>query len=264
MTVSRESERAGPVTDQPTGVWVYGVCPMDEDLDLDTLTDDLGTGRMWAVEQDGLRTVVGEASETPASAAESTALRAHLRVLEALHAKTTLVPAAFGTVLPDEQAIRTHLLAGRDEELRRLLERLAGRVEVIVRAEADDDAVVETVLAEHPDIRQQGRGIESARDPMARLRGRLALGERVAEAVAAHQRAVASALLERLSSHADAVAPRDEEALTSLDAAFLIEEGQLDVFDADVDELAAEHPGWRFRSVGPAPPHHFVDAPWSG
>src|SRR2546423_715017 len=76
----------------------------------------------------------------------------HLRVLEEAFSVSTVVPCAFGMLLPSEEAVRRDFLQVRRKELRALLRRLDGFVQLNVRAFYDEDVVLREVVADDPAI----------------------------------------------------------------------------------------------------------------
>ncbi|MEU8587679.1 GvpL/GvpF family gas vesicle protein [Streptomyces sp. NPDC048664] len=111
--------------------YVYAVCrPLSAPLQL--------TGVSGAparqLEHHGLVAVV---SQVPADADWRTMSRAHRNIVDALTGVTTPLPLRPGLVFPDDSAVRV-MIEEREEEFRRALERIEGRVEWNLRVSCDD------------------------------------------------------------------------------------------------------------------------------
>ena len=184
-------------------------------------------------------------------------LHSHLRVLETAFAKTTIVPCAFGMVLPSRESVERDLLAARRAELLVLLERLDGRMQLNVTAAYDEDTVLREIVQNEPEVarqREQSRALGAAAH-FASVR----LGELVASALAARRSADAARLLERLAAESDEVAVEPGGDTTVLKASFLVARDRAKNFDKALEELAgAEAPRLTFESIGPLPPTAFA------
>lgn len=181
----------------------------------------------------------------------------HLHVLEAVFDETTIVPCAFGTVLPNEDAVRQDLLDARREELVDLLGRLDGSVQVNVKATYDEEIVLREVLGEEPEIRRLNERTRQVGD--AGYFDRIRLGELVAAAVAARREHDAHDALERLSTHVEDVVVEEPGPDHVLRASFLLARDAFRRFDDELDALARERaPRLRFELIGPLPPTAFV------
>lgn len=171
-----------------------------------------------------------------------------------------VLPLQFGTLLPDDAAVISELLAPRQEVLLDLLAEVGGRVEVRLRGYYDEERVVAEVVSEQPGLRRSGGSFEE----------RLRLGEKVAAAIEAHRAADESAIVERLRPAADDVAvSAPASAMMALNATFLLQRDDLGRFDAAVAELGeALGSRMQLKYAGPFPPVSFVDlqledgAPW--
>jgi hypothetical protein len=176
---------------------------------------------------------------------------AHQDVLQRAFGKGTVIPFRFGTVFSDEDSVISELLEPRHDDLARLLDRLDGLVELSVRAYYVEEAVLREILRDNPNV--------------ARLTGRaadVALGEAVADALAAKRAAEAKAIERALLPLAEdslIEPPRTEYELFR--GAFLVRRSEIDAFDAEMNALAGERDGVVvFKYVGPLPPHSFVDS----
>jgi hypothetical protein len=175
-------------------------------------------------------------------------LLAHADVVEELHERGVVLPAQFGTVLPDRKAV-IELLAA--EELGRLLEQHRDTAELTLRGTYDD-----SVVGELP-------GLERLREAFRRapsLESGLALGEAVMEALAERRARDAARVLDVVEPLARDVHVGDPIGeYGALNLSLLVERGRVEDVSASLDGLAAElSPPLRFKLVGPLPPYSFV------
>jgi hypothetical protein len=208
------------------------------------------------IERDGLAALV---SKLPAERlrARRRDLTRHLRALEETFAETTVVPCPFGTVLPSEELVKTHLLGARRDELLGLLERLEGRVQMNVKAAYDEDEILREIVSIEPEIARLRRRTSRLGD--AAYYDSIRLGELVAAALERHRARDAEAVLGRLLPEAEDAVSEQTVDLVVLKASFLVERGRLERFDEALDELASrEGPRLQFESFGPLPPTAFA------
>lgn len=184
-------------------------------------------------------------------------LTSHLRVLEEAFATSTIVPCAFGMLLPSEEAVRDDFLRPRREELLALLQRLDGFVQLNVRASYDEAVVLREIVEADPEIRHLR---DRTRGPGAASQGeRIRLGELVAAALEARRESDRPLLMERLAAEADDVAPETRAEELVLKAAFLVARKRLEAFDGALDAAARDFaPRLLIDSIGPLPPTAFA------
>lgn len=171
----------------------------------------------------------------------------HLDVLLAMLQDGPVLPAAFGTLAPDEQSL-TGEMGPRAPELRFELERLRDVVEIDVTALDDEASAVSAVVSTAPDRFRPGG------DP-------LLLGERVANAVMEHRARVADDIVVRLRKVSVQDAARKTAASPEepfLQWAFLVRRDAVGDFDDAVADLMDRTPGLLLQSVGPLPAFSFV------
>jgi hypothetical protein len=239
------------------GVYVYGVLS----------AADKGAVSAGGVEGADVRTVehAGLAAMVSTLRADTLAaareLRAHWRVLEEASKSATVLPVRFGTVMGDDGAVRDRLLEANAERLTTLLSQLAGRVQLNVRGDYDEDRLLREVVRDSPAVAALRERVAQLSDA-AGYYDRIRMGELVAAEVGRRRQedeALAAARLEPFT-----VAVRAEQ-LSSQSGAFnlacLVESGEVDAFSQGVGALRAEL-GERvaLRYVGPLPPYSFADA----
>jgi hypothetical protein len=212
------------------------------------------------VTYDGLAALVSDAPNVPVKASRRN-LMAHSRVLQSVIATTGVLPMRFGVVMPSREAVEGELLEANSQLLSEHLDVLEPYVELDVRGLSAERELMQSVVAERPDIARlrasiHGRPVEST------YHERIRLGEMVAHAVAEKREDIAQYILAELESHAAAARPSDpvhDEMVANV--AFLVERERVAEFDVAVDALGSTltDPEVRVRYLGPLPPHNFVD-----
>ena len=189
------------------------------------------------------------------------AVRAHWRVLEEASANATIVPARFGMVLADDDAVRTQLLEVNEPALAALLQELAGKVQLTVKGEYDEDAMLREVVRTTPAVAALNARISSV-PAEAAYYDRIRLGELVAEEVERRRLADTDEALRLLTPAA--VEVREQEVRTAtaaFDLAFLVPRDGVEAFTKAVralDEAVGDRIALSY--VGPAPPYSFAEA----
>jgi hypothetical protein len=238
-------------------VYVYGVVAAGH-ADVAATTGVEGCA-VRAVAHEGLAAFVSDVRGEELAVARE--VRAHWKVLEAAAEHATVLPVRFGTVMEGEDAVREQLLAPDAERLVRLLEDLEGRVQLTVKGDYDEDALMRAVVSASPAIGALRERVRTLPDAAAYY-DRIRLGEMVAHDVARRREDDAEAAMARLRPRA--VAARAEGASSTGQAfnlAFLVERAGIDDFSAAVRALGDElGDRIRIRYVGPLPPYSFVDA----
>lgn len=187
-------------------------------------------------------------------------LLAHESVLAALaQANTPVLPFRFGAAMSGPDEVAGELLSDNEEHLLADLERLAGRVELVVKGRYDNGSAYREVLGEDPQIREIRERIQGLPED-ATYNERIHLGELVANAMAAKQAADGERLVAALSPYAEAVAKRapgrEDEAAN---VAFLVENDRRAEFERAVEALGEQWAGRvRLRLLGPLAPYDFV------
>ena len=217
-----------------TCLYVYGIVPAGR-LEVDGVQglDDVPAE---GIAVDGLEAVVTRHPPATRFDATEEALVRHDAVCTAVMRLVPVAPARFGTAFRDEESLRAEL-ANRAGELKRILERLEGRVELGLR-------VFTSATVERPE------GAESS--------GTAFLEKRLAE----RQTAVglATAVDDRLARLAVA---RTSSVLETpgvpLSASYLVGRESVEEFRAAVAALDGEHAHVTLICTGPWPPYSFVD-----
>ncbi|MGW2647526.1 GvpL/GvpF family gas vesicle protein [Streptomyces sp. NPDC001393] len=183
----------------------------------------------------------------------ATTARAHQGVIDALTTVTTPLPLRLATVFQDDSAVRT-MIEAREDDFRRTLDRLEGRVEWGVKLYLEHEPA-ESAPAMAP-------GPASGPDHLRRRReSRHAHEERWQQADA-----FARSLHELLSRYAEDSrlhAPQNsalsaEPGRNVLDAAYLVPRWHCEEFVELVDHTKVEAPGIRVELTGPWAAYSFV------
>jgi Gas vesicle synthesis protein GvpL/GvpF len=241
---------------EPQPVYVYGVVPGGTGLSL--AVSGVAGRPLELVEHDGVAAVVSELPPGDLRVRRRD-LDAHLRSLEQIFDQTTVAPCSFATVMESRQDVERELLAARREELKALLRRLDGHVQMNVKAEYDEETVIRRVLAEEPEIARARERTRALGD--AAYFDNIRLGELVSGALAVRRASDAERIAARLvPAAADSVVEPTEGELLVFKGSFLVARDGLPAFDAELDSLAAgESGGLRFESFGPLPPTAFAN-----
>ena len=237
-------------------VYVYGVLSGSDRAGVSV--DGVEGAEVRTVEHAGLAALVSTLEADALAAARE--VRAHWRVLEEASTGATVLPVRFGTVMDGDDAVRERLLEPNAGRLAELLDALAGRVQLNVKGDYEEERLLRDAVRASPAIaalRERLRGLPEAAGYYDRIR----MGELVAAEVARRQDqdgALALARLEPLAVAARAEQPSSEKAAFNL--AFLVETGEVDRFSEAIGRLREEL-GERvvLRYVGPLPPYSFAE-----
>jgi hypothetical protein len=237
-------------------VYVYGVLAGADAPNVSA--DGVEQAHVRTVEHAGLAALVSTLEGDELAAARE--VRAHWRVLEDASKSATVLPVRFGTVLEGDRAVRERLLEPNAERLTEMLDELAGRVQLNVRGDYDEDRLLREVVRTSPQVAALRDRVSGLSDT-AGYYDRIRLGELVAAQVAAcreQDSALAIAGLEPFAVSARAEDVSSQNAAFKL--AFLVDSGEVDTFSEAVGRLR-EDLGERvaLTYVGPLPPYSFAE-----
>src|SRR5207302_5194178 len=111
---------------------------------------------------------------------------AHSDVLQGAFAHGPVLPLRFGSLLSDEQAVISQLIAPAESQLRARLDALEGKAEMQVKAVYLEEPLLRSLLAENPALAQSVRQMQG-RPAAATHFERIRIGEAVAGAVQARR-----------------------------------------------------------------------------
>jgi Gas vesicle synthesis protein GvpL/GvpF len=238
-------------------VYVYGVLSGSDQTAVSA--GGVEGAEVRTIEHAGLAALVSTLEADELTAAR--AVRAHWRVLEEASKSATVLPVRFGTVMEGETAVRDQLLEPNAEHLTQLLGDLAGRVQLNVKGDYDEEQLLREVVRASPQVaalRERVAGLSETAGYYDRIR----LGELVAAEVGRHRaqdEALALARLDPAAVSSRAEPPSSADAAFNL--AFLVDSERVDAFSQAVGALREEL-GERvtLRYVGPLPPYSFAEA----
>jgi hypothetical protein len=180
--------------------------------------------------------------------------RAHHAVVEAVAAHAVTIPFRLATIHHDEQRV-IELLCDRHAEFDATLNRLAGRVEVGVKVHADISAPPPASMVASGSA-SPGRDYLRARRDQRDQRQR---GSKNAADIADRVDAtLAESAVERRLHRPQAAQLRADRAENVLNAAYLVDTGDLAAFRALVRIVDSDAPGVRIEVTGPWPPYSFA------
>jgi Gas vesicle synthesis protein GvpL/GvpF len=242
--------------DQDANVYVYGVLSGADQAGVSV--EGVEGAEVRTVGHAGLAALVSTLQTDALAAARE--VRAHWRVLEEASRNATVLPVRFGTVMQGDAAVREQLLDPNAERLNELLQELAGRVQLNVKGDYDEEELLREVVRASPKVASLRDRLKNVSDA-AGYYDRIKLGELVAAEVAGRRQQDEALALARLEPVA--VSARAEPATSQSGAfnlAFLVDAGKVDGFSDAVGRLRAEL-GERIalRYVGPLPPYSFAD-----
>ncbi|GAA4139659.1 GvpL/GvpF family gas vesicle protein [Leifsonia shinshuensis] len=186
-------------------------------------------------------------------------LLAHSRILDQVAAEHAVLPMAFGTVVPDPDAILNDVLPRMHDEYLAGLQRIEGAAQFTVSARYVEDAVLAEVIDEDPDIARlreatKGRSEDEAHYEL------IELGRLVSDALARKAAVDARAIAERLTPVTRESLVRDSSRSEDVvEFVALVDREAQPGFERAVESLAAESAGRiLFRLLGPQAPYDFV------
>jgi hypothetical protein len=241
---------------------VYGVMRVGDCPDGLEVESRKRTIEVRSIAHDSVCALVGDAPDNGPVRVRRSALLAHTDVLQAAMERGAVLPLRYGMVLPDEQAVREELLAPHAPTYAARLEALVGCAEFQLKVTFDSERLLTAILTSDRSLSDAAlvRALPGEAADFDPIR----LGELISERVEGRAENVAREILTTLEPLAVAVSrgPRQHEWM-ALNAAFLIDLGRRDDFDAAIDRLNTEHHGeLQFRLLGPLPPHMFADHAW--
>ncbi|HEX8475767.1 MAG TPA: GvpL/GvpF family gas vesicle protein [Pyrinomonadaceae bacterium] len=208
-----------------------------------------------------------DALQTRLKDAAWTATRAmrHEQLVEYFAARTSVVPLRFGTIYFERTGVE-QMLAERDAELRRIVERLRGREEWGVNVYCDRVKLRDKIASVSPRLRELSEQAALAAPGQSYLL-RKKIDAMRADELRAETKRVASEIEDALAAACEAVtrlrvlkeeATEHGELVAKL--AFLVERQRFDAFRDAAERLAAAHgdAGFQIELTGPWPPYNFA------
>ncbi len=178
------------------------------------------------------------------------------RAMESGH--RTLLPLQFGLVVPDWETVKKDLLAPQGETLHRLLQKLAGKREVSLKIYWDNNAELQRLLAENPDLEARRNALTGR---VLSMEETIAIGQEIERRMDRHQDAIAGRFAEVLEPLALETRVNDPLSETMIcNAAYLILWDSEPEFAAAVEALDAEFESrLTIRYNNFTPPYNFIE-----
>ena len=197
-----------------------------------------------------------------------TAIRAmrHEKVIEHFAARASVIPLRFGTIYLHRERIE-QMLAERQGELGKLIERLRGKQEWGVNIYFTRARLIEAITTLSPRLRELGERAASASPGQNYLMRKKIEAMRADEARVETRRVISE--IERELSRASESSARlrvlkdeaSEYGEVAAKLAFLVERERFEEFRAVAEALASEHgeSGFRLEMTGPWPVYNFAE-----
>lgn len=182
-------------------------------------------------------------------------LRAHEEAVRHAMEFGTILPVSFGTIFDDDEQLVQELLEPNGDELDGLLEEFDGLVELTLKADFIEDAIIARLLERDPEL--------LAWRDSARFGGgeeQIAFGQALSQAIEEEAAVRAERLFATLGPLAEDVeAGPPGRGTAVLKASFLVRQDRLKAFDSAVEKLIADVRGLiEFDYLGPLPPYSFI------
>lgn len=244
------------------GIYLYGIIPTCHNVVFETGGIGEDEGGVHTILREDLSAVV-EPSPLPdyRGLPRSQVLRyliAHQRVVEAVMTDYAVLPAEFGTVLPDEGWVE-RLLEQGEGLFRQTLDDLAGRVQMEVTALWDLAPIFQAIAREEP-IAQLKAELALGISEATHRRGQITLGQMVQASLERRRQIIQQRILLRLQTVAqDEVSNPLMDDSMIVNVALLLDPAARHALDECLHLLDQEFEGrLQLRCVGPLPPYSFA------
>lgn len=238
-------------------LYVYGIVAAEADLPQDLVgVDGGGVGKVTGGSLAAVVTSLAPDYDigTPGN------LLTHSTVLDTLAGSTTVLPMAFGTVVPDPDELHDVVLAPDQESHLAALTRLAGSVQFTVRARYLRDAVLQDLVAENPGIARLREVIAGTTEDETR-QARIQLGELIVKAFDRIRPSHAQQIIDTLRPVSQDMEVHERGQVEDVvELAVLVACDRVSEFESALEEIAAQlHARIEFRQLGPQAPYDFVN-----
>lgn len=244
-------------------LWLYAIARAG--LQLPPKAAGVLDAEVRAVDHGGVCAVVSDLDVLPET--EERQIMAHAGLIDELarDCDGALIPVRFGVAAPNERELVRTVLRRGERKFLRVLDELAGRVEVNVKADADEEGLLNVVAKNvRGDTRHDGHRAARAADRRSSrsssFSSQLALGEAVATAMQERAAAESNEVVRSLALLAERTVRLPVARPLVLNASFLVTKDRLQpLFDA-IGQQAREHEGrLNIRFAGPLPAYSFSD-----
>jgi hypothetical protein len=238
-------------------IYVYGLIRAEDDHPISARAVGDPNQPVTIVGSSGIAALVS-AIDQPEIMPTRRQMLAHTRVLEAAMADRPVLPMCFGIIVPSPATL-LQVIGPRSQELRGLLGRIDGCIEVALKASWNEQSMWREVAAEHPALAVSGRALMS-RGEQQTYYDRIELGRAIGAALEEKRAAARRRLLETVAPFAIEVkelAPIDDAMFAHF--ALLVEKKTEPALYETVAALErSQSSGLTFRYVAPMPPYNFV------
>jgi hypothetical protein len=184
------------------------------------------------------------------------AAMAHQKVLEAVMEHTTILPLAFGHIVPQEDDVVQKLIIPHKDALQESFAYLDGNIEVNLKAFWPDmSSIFATIASENSEIQRLKKKARVSRDDQIRA------GEIAAKEIEGRRKSFAKKVIDGMT---DIALEHKENKLFGdqmiANIAFLVPKNKIEEFDQKVNDASDEHgDAVHFKSIGPVPPYNFTN-----
>jgi len=218
-TVKHKQGYGNSIKPMEYGLYLYGICP----------APGPNVAELQGLDQqpvqthflDGFAFLYSEAQQERYLASRRNLL-SHEKVLEAVMAEghTTLLPLQFGLIVQDWQHVVDQLTGPHRQQMMQLLDRLAGKREVGVKIFWNQDAELQTLLAENRSLREKRDRLEGQTLSMDQV---VSIGQELESGLAARRQAIVNRFQAQLNAIAVEVVENDPMSDNMIyNAAYLI------------------------------------------
>lgn len=237
-------------------LYVYGI--VAENTTLPTGLTGVSEGAVETTTHGPLAAVVTRLSDEDELGTPDNLL-AHSRVLDSIAEHITILPMAFGTIVPSEDELQEAVLELNETEYHEALERLAESVQFTVRARYIRDAVLADLIEDDPQVVELREAIAGTTEDETRQE-RIALGELVVGAFGRIRPEHAQYIIDAVSPIVEDIQEHEGGQVEDVvEMAVLVSRDRVSEFEAAL-EVAAEqlHTRINFQLLGPQAPYDFV------
>lgn len=249
ITKSAEDHEVAPL-------YVYGIVTGDAQLPPELRGVDDGTVEM--VPHGSIAAVVtgldpGEEIGTPDN------LLAHSTVLDAIAARSAVLPMAFGTVVPSEDDLIETVLASEEEDHLAALEGLESTVQFTIRARYLRDEVLADLVEQDAEVARLRDVIAGTTEDETR-QARIQLGEIIVHSFDRIRPEHAARILEAIDATVEELYERETGQVEDVvELAVLVRRDRQRDFEDALELVASQlHSRIEFQLLGPQAPYDFV------
>ncbi len=242
--------------DYAAEVYLYGV--VHADIELPSELEGVQGQPVQRVDHAGIAMLASEVDPDQALGTPDDLL-AHTRVLNDTARDFSVLPLAFGTVVPGARAVVDDVLEPHAEAYTQALSHVADKSQFTLTVTFDRETLLREIVEEVPEAGRLREAIADTSEDQTRPQ-RIQLGELIVRELEKRQPAAAEPILQQLQNVTADVAEHERRQPDDvLEVAVLVDRDQVEAFDSTVEDLARElHPRCTFRLVGPQAPYDFV------